>query len=279
MLTQTKPHSVLIVDDDKGILTLEKNCLQNNGYNITTTENGSEAITMAKEKKYDLMLLDYNLADMTAEDIVSSVCDNGRYIPYVIVTGTDDCKLALEMIKSGAADYIVKDSKFLEILPSATFRAIQTAQKESLSKKGFNETSQRQAAELLSNIPVAIFRRSFNYPYSVKFYNNNIEQIAGCALELANYKYNHLVLAEDFSRIEAAVSSAVSSGQYKIEYRIKRPIGTIQWVCEKGRIFCGSDGQALWLDGIIYDITGQKYSEKICGYSSGPTSQPKDFVR
>lgn len=119
---------------------------------------------------------------------------------------------------------------------------------------------------LVANLPGAIYRCAFDQYWTIQFISNAIEDIAGYQpLELIQnrvFSYVSLIHPEDVNTVEKEILAAVS--QYKpfiLEYRIIHRDGSIRWVYEKGRGKFDDQGNLLWLDGAIFDISDRKATE------------------
>lgn len=120
---------ILVVDDDGGLLNLIVKTLIKQGYEAAAASQGSTAVEEALSRLPDLLLLDQKLNDMTGRDVVERLAEQGVYIPFLIMTGQGDERLAVDMMKFGAQDYLVKDTDFLDLLPGVlerVFRNIET---------------------------------------------------------------------------------------------------------------------------------------------------------
>ncbi len=110
--------TLLIVDDDEGLLYLLEAALRNESLEVATARSGSEALTWLDRHSADLLLLDLKLQDIGGREFVSKLADMGRLLPFIIITGQGDERTAVEMMKRGALDYIVKTANFLEFVPA-----------------------------------------------------------------------------------------------------------------------------------------------------------------
>jgi signal transduction histidine kinase len=117
--------SLLVVDDDPGVLRLAKRTLEREGFRVFTAASGAEAIKSLRERFVDLLLLDLKLADAGASDVIARLTELGRLPEFMIITGQGDERVAVEMMQRGALDYLVKDRDFLEFLPGRVRRVIE----------------------------------------------------------------------------------------------------------------------------------------------------------
>ncbi len=107
-------NKVLVVDDEKLIVKGIKFSLEQDGYEVDVAYDGSEALKMAKEKEYDIVLLDVMLPEMDGMEVCQAIREFSE-MPIIMLTakGTDmDKILGLEY---GADDYITKPFNILEV--------------------------------------------------------------------------------------------------------------------------------------------------------------------
>jgi DNA-binding response OmpR family regulator len=113
-----KNQKILVVDDNKDILHLFKKILSTHGYNVTSAENGYEALKMAFEDPPDLILLDLALPKMDGFTVCKKLKESVKtsMIPVVIVTCRDTMKDKILGLQLGADDYITKPIYYVELL-------------------------------------------------------------------------------------------------------------------------------------------------------------------
>lgn len=121
---------VLIVDDDHGLARLIEKAVRREGCTTAMASSGEQAIAWLKDEKADLMLLDLKLPDMHGKDLVDRLEAVDRAVPFVIITGQGDERVAVEMMKRGALDYLVKDVQFLDFVPLIVRRALDHVEKD-----------------------------------------------------------------------------------------------------------------------------------------------------
>jgi diguanylate cyclase (GGDEF)-like protein len=116
--------TILVVEDDKDLNHLMQKTLKREGFCVESVKNGADAITRLTGDRNTIMLLDYILPDMTAYDVVEALSGKEFSVPFVIITGHGDEKIAVEMMKNGARDYIVKNPDFIDVLPHVIKRVV-----------------------------------------------------------------------------------------------------------------------------------------------------------
>lgn len=110
---------ILVIEDDKILSQLIQKILKREGYEVLSANDTSSAHKLLKDFPNCLLLLDYVLPDKQASEFICELKNNNTPCPFIIFTGHGDEKIAVNMMKLGAYDYIVKDSSFLEILATA----------------------------------------------------------------------------------------------------------------------------------------------------------------
>lgn len=115
---------ILVVDDDEGMLILMAEALRAEGYEVATAGSGREARECLGRHAPDLMLLDLKLPDASGPALVAELQREKTLVPFVVVTGQGDEKAAVEVMKQGALDYVMKDSGMLDLLPAVAKRAL-----------------------------------------------------------------------------------------------------------------------------------------------------------
>jgi CheY-like chemotaxis protein len=111
-------RTVLIVDDDQGLISLIQRCLSREGFHTAIAHSGEDALSWLSHHHADLLLLDLQLADMSGEDLIHHLNQRALTIPFIVITGQGNERLAVMMMKQGARDYFIKNSSFIKRLPT-----------------------------------------------------------------------------------------------------------------------------------------------------------------
>jgi signal transduction histidine kinase len=121
---------LLVVDDDEGLLLLMAERLREEGHVVATAPSAREARTLLAEGATDLMFLDLKLADGSGPALVAELQREQQAVPFVVVTGQGDERAAVEVMRQGALDYVMKDAALLDRLPAVAQRALHALAQE-----------------------------------------------------------------------------------------------------------------------------------------------------
>ncbi|MBI5771576.1 MAG: response regulator [Verrucomicrobia bacterium] len=130
MSPPAEPPVILVVDDDEGLLMLMAEALREEHYTVLTASSGAKAFAQLAGRRPDLMLLDLKLKDVGGQAMLKQLRRDELLVPFVVVTGQGDEKVAVEVMKEGALDYVMKDTALLDLLPSVVKRALTAVQRE-----------------------------------------------------------------------------------------------------------------------------------------------------
>lgn len=112
---------ILVIDDDVDICSLLQRFLVKNGFEVTCAYSASKGIEALIER-FDLIISDYRLNDMDGKDLLLKIKEIQPHAPVIIITGYSDVKVAINVIKLGAFDYVTKP-----LLPDEILRTINKA--------------------------------------------------------------------------------------------------------------------------------------------------------
>lgn len=124
MAAGQRPATVLVVDDDQGLRRLIEKSLAREGYLVHLAGTGRQTLDWLAGHSADLALLDLKLHDMQAGELIERLTAAGQRLPFIVITGQGDERVAVEMMKRGALDYLVKDATFLDLVPEVVRRAL-----------------------------------------------------------------------------------------------------------------------------------------------------------
>jgi two-component system, NtrC family, response regulator HydG len=108
--------NILIIDDDLFICKTIQKQLQRKGYNSEVAFTGNAGIQRLKKASFDMVLCDYRLPDKDGLEVLQEIKRMDPDVPVVIITAYADVRLAVKLIKQGAADYLTKPLQHEEIV-------------------------------------------------------------------------------------------------------------------------------------------------------------------
>ncbi len=120
-----KMKRILIVDDEVNVGLLLSKFLTRNNFEVATANNGANAMELLKRDEFDLVLCDFRLEDTDGRQMLINIKTSYPKTGVIIITGYSDIKMAVELIKMGAYDYITKPLYPDEILNTIT-KALET---------------------------------------------------------------------------------------------------------------------------------------------------------
>ncbi len=101
-------YRILLVDDDPFVLQSIGPILVKKGYEVTTAENGQKAIDFLSESTFDLVLTDLVMEDVDGFQVLRAVKAVDKDTMVIILTGYEEVKLAIDCLRLGADDYVLK---------------------------------------------------------------------------------------------------------------------------------------------------------------------------
>lgn len=108
-------HSILIVEDDMNINGLLKDALEKADYLCTQAFSGTEARMLLAMNRYSVVLLDLMLPGISGEEVLQEIRKQGN-TPVIILTAKDTIDDKVEVLQSGADDYVTKPFDIKEVL-------------------------------------------------------------------------------------------------------------------------------------------------------------------
>jgi DNA-binding response OmpR family regulator len=102
---------ILIIDDEASLRQTMARILQRAGYEVTTAENGREGLARVSEHLFDLIYLDIRMPDTTGLEVLQTIHAQFPDLPVILFTAQPDVNSAVEALRRGATDYLLKPLK------------------------------------------------------------------------------------------------------------------------------------------------------------------------
>lgn len=241
---------------------------------IETTDTAEQALERLPRSglsaDVDVMLIDYRLPGMNALDALKEIRQfRDIDLPIILITGHGTEDIALQALKLGAADYIVKSPGYLAHLPSAVENAFHRARAarentELLERERALRDSEERFRQLAENIR-EVFWLSDPSHQEVLYVSPAYEEIWGrsCkSLYESPGDWIEAIHPDDRERVMRAVIDKQARGTYNEEYRIRRPDGSIRWIRDRAFPVTAADGEVYRIAGVAEDITDHKTAEQ-----------------
>jgi len=236
---------ILLVDDSVSVAALIVDALHEIELDIEVAYNGIGAVKSAVERDFDLMLLDYKLPDMNGKEIVEALRARNVHIPFVTITGHGGERIAVEMMKAGAQDYLIKDESFLSLLPTVVSQALKNIETRRLLHAAERELLQKEHRflELFNNMTsgVAVYEAvDGGHDFVFVDFNRTAERLTGVSREDLLGK-----------RLRETFSTALESGLLDTIQRVWKTGGT-----EYHPPFRTIErGTEVWRENVVYRLS------------------------
>ena len=255
------PLRTLIVEDSENDAEILLRLLRKNGYDpiFARTETAEEMGRLLDEQTWDLIVADYALPQFSAVAALDLVNSKGLDIPFIILSGTIAEGTAVEAMRAGAHDYIMKGAS-ARLIP-AIARELREAGERATRRKAEqtvreNERRFRSLIEKSSDITTVID------PYGRILYESpSVERLLGVAAgDLIGTRLQDHLHPDDEAALMAAVEAATGDSVAPIEFRFREQNGGWRALeATVNRLLDNPDIQGIVLN--CRDITARKRDE------------------
>jgi two-component sensor histidine kinase/CheY-like chemotaxis protein len=146
------PVRILYIDDDPILARLAERALGRLGYEVSHAEDVERGRALFAEGGFDAVVLDHFLKSGTGLSFLMELADAPGAVPVVYVTGSSDAQVAVEALKAGAADYVIKSvgDDFMPLLANALGQALENAELKRAKQRAEQEIRDaKERAEVL----------------------------------------------------------------------------------------------------------------------------------
>jgi two-component system cell cycle sensor histidine kinase/response regulator CckA len=171
--------TILIVEDDQGVATLERRRLERVGYAVTTATTAAGALSQLGEREVSLILLDQGLpGEMDGLTFFAQLKASGYNVPVILVTGLSDLGTATRALRAGVRDFVSKTPDYLDYIPDAVARVLgQVRIEQQLAE------SEARLAAIISSAKDAIIVAEQDF--TITLFNRAAEGMFRCSAERA----------------------------------------------------------------------------------------------
>ena len=274
-MMENKP-GVLIVDDDEGMCRTLNLLLQWKGYHLATAGTGEAALALARQRFFNVALVDIRLPDMTGTDLLAQLKKLHPDLEVLLITGYATLDSAMQAVAEGAYHYLSKPLN-VDVLLTAIREALEkqrlTMENRELLQEVQQELAERQRAEetlarernllrtLIDNLPDCIYVKDTASRFVVA--NTATAQLMGAATpeELLGKTDADFYPQELAAQFHADDQGIIRSGQPLIgreEPLMDLATGKAGWLSTSKVPLRDSQGEIVGIVGIGRDITERK---------------------
>jgi PAS domain S-box-containing protein len=250
---------VLLVEDNPGDAELIGISLERAGeFEMEVRGRLSDALERLSQNGIDLVLLDLGLPDSEGLETFLRVNEQVPHLPIVVLTGSEDDTLALQAVREGAQDYLVKGVSSSMLLKSLRYALERKRGQEAL------RLSQAQLAEAQRVAHVGSF--VWDIGDEIPQWSEELYRIFGLdpMVSSATASIDSMVHPEDRAEVRRVMDQAVSAGRpFTIQNRIVRPDGEVRVLHARAEVLTDVSGRPTRLLGVIQDITEWKRAEEV----------------
>jgi DNA-binding NtrC family response regulator len=140
-------YPVLIVDDEEHVVASQEDVLKSHGIaNLISTTDSREVAGILRGNEVELVLLDLRMPHVQGEEILALVRDEYPQVPVIVVTGSAEIEVAVQCMRGGAIDYMVKPVEENRLV-SGVKRAIELRE----LKREYSDLRSRLLSDRLNN--------------------------------------------------------------------------------------------------------------------------------
>lgn len=283
---------VLLIEDSAADARLIQEFLKEGflyEFRLTHVERLQEALQRLETTPYEVVLLDLTLPDSTGLNSLEQLLSVVSNVPVLVLTNTNNPELAIEAVRQGAQDYLIKRQMNAEILVRSLRYSIERKQQEEALRevnealeirvrsrtRELEQTNQQLRKEVIHRQAVQerliLAKRAgkigifeWNIRTDQMIWSDELESLYGVAA--ADFdghcdSWLSMLCEESRERVKAELWRAVTLGRgLDIEFKLAHPNDS-NWIVVKSDLFNGEDGKPVRMLGIHMDITDKKQLE------------------
>jgi PAS domain S-box-containing protein len=267
----TRTLCILDLEDDPLDTELVQANLAEGGITceIVRVQTREEFVAALQGSDFDLIFSDYSLPSFDGLSALKLAKEIRPEVPFILVSGAIGEDRAIEALKSGATDYVLKQR--LERLVPTVRRAVREAEERTERSRAEEALGRSEARyrTLVEQIPAITYVQEpveSSNPKAVTYMSPQYETVLGhpAQSEVIDEEHWYKTLhPEDRERVLAEDARTDETGEpFDVEYRIIAGNGRVVWVRDQATLVRDEEGRPLYWLGVQYDITEQKRAEE-----------------
>jgi PAS domain S-box-containing protein len=260
--------NILIVDDNEDHQVLMEEALKQfiEGVDIVFAGTGEECLLELSKENYDAVIIDFNLSDMDGLEVLRNMNYKDYKISAVMVTAFGDENVAVEAMKLGAFDYIVKSDNYLKKLASIILKVMHGPKLKKEKEKAEDDlrASELKYKTLIDNMIDVVFTADKELTIiSVNLAGQRVFE-SSCE-DIKGLNFYDLIFDADREKIIDCVKGSFAGNREFLEgfeFRIKTGNNRIKDVQLNAKVDYDNSGNVTGFEGVVRDITGRKEFEQ-----------------
>ncbi len=258
------PIQIILIEDNPNDVEILRYELKKGGlsFNLTIVDSEKKFHDALDRQNPDIVISDYSLpmfSGQLALEITKSRCPD---VPFLIVSGVIGEDVAIQLIKAGSSDYLLKDK--LGRLCTSIQHALKEAEEHREKKRVLMElkASEERFRFLADNSPVFIWKT--NAGGVCTYFNKGWLEFTGAKADtLVETRWGKWINAADIAHSDEIAGRAIVRREpFEVEYRLRRFDGVLRWVLDKGAPNFLPNGEFIGYIGSTIDITDRKEAEE-----------------
>lgn len=261
---------VISLEDDPAFTSLLEARLESEGLScaVERVDTREEFLAMVTAREWDVILADYSLPSYTGLEALCDVRQLGKEIPFIIISGSIGESLAVEAMRAGARDYLLKHE--LGRLAPVIQRELQEAREHRERSEAMARLAAAQdRLRLIADAIDQVFWYVRLPDRKIEYLSSAIERVTGrraSDVVGGGLSWTDLVHEEDAPKMGLAFSEwlkAGAKGPLRQEFRVlHHPDGELRWVMSVGSVIRSESGELTAACGVATDISERRLAEE-----------------
>lgn len=225
---------------------------------ITRVVTCAEYLAALDSKPFDLILADYSLPMFDGLSALTLARERGIETPFILVSGALGEEVAIETLKRGATDYVLKQR--LERLVPAVQRALREAgerDERRVAERALLESAERMRF-MMESMPQKIFTARPNG--EMDYFNEQWMEFTGLSFDqIKDWGWTQFIHPEDLEETVRCWRQSIDTGEpFQMEHRFQRADGVFRWHLSRAQALCDASGKIRMWIGSNTDVDEQK---------------------